>query len=244
MNKQLITICAEDEPLSRRRLERLINNRPELNLVASCSDAQSTYQAVTVHQPDLLVLDINMPGVSGMELAAVLKDQVRQPPQIIFITAHAEFAVKAFELQAIDYILKPYAKQRFDHAIDKALQQSVLPHHATEGVDRLVWKHHGRVKYIPYDQLESVTVNGKQVVISLKGQKLTMNDTLGRLLKLLPSPPFFRVSRQAVVNLDYVIQLEELFNDTAEITMISGAVIKASRRGRRHLRRLFENPKV
>ena len=243
MAERLITICADDEPLSRDRLARLLRERTELDVVAVCANAAEVQAALIDDSPDLLVLDIRMPGMSGVEVANSMRDHDGPTAQVVFVTAHAEPAVSAFDLGAVDYVLKPYSRARLDQAIDRVLERAekinVQPPWTT--VDRLPYRYNDRVQYIPFAELETITADGKSIIAGLRnGQELNINMSMKRAQELLPTPPFFRISRFSIVNLNYMQEMDELFNDTAEMHMRSGRMVHVSRRGRRQLRNCLE----
>lgn len=232
------TLCADDEPLSLDRLKRLLSARSDLKLCAACPNAEAVFKAVQKHRPHLLILDIRMPGMSGLELASTLNDLPGYNPQIIFVTAHADHAVEAFELTAVDYVLKPYHRERLDKAIDRALKWAGTV--TSQSADRFSYRHNGRIRYISFASVESIHAQGKKIVVVVNQNQIPINLSLKRALEVLPSPPFYQVSRSSIVNLDRVLEMEELFNDTAEMHMESGRRVKVSRRGRRALRNQLE----
>ena len=239
MTEPITTVCADDEPLSLDRLTRLLAGRSELDLRASCRNASEVVDALTEYHPELIVLDIKMPGLSGIELASHLRDASDDGPSVIFVTAHSEPAVQAFDLCAVDYVLKPYSRQRLDKAIDRFLAERCQLQLQGEkaNVDRFVFRDQGRVRLIPFNAVESVRSNGKRVIVDLhSGKSVDIALSMKEARRKLPAPPFYRVSRFAIVNLDHMIEMEELFNDTAQMRLRSGRDVAVSRRGRRLLR--------
>ena len=181
-----------------------------------------------------------MPGANGLELATTLADGPAGGPEIVFVTAFEEHAAQAFELAAADYVLKPYSKARLYQAVDRAIERLRGRRGPLAPVDRFSVRHNDRVRYVPFSRVESVHANGKNIVIIVDGQEVPIATSLRSAAERLPQPPFWQVSRFAVVNLDYVVELEELFNDTAEMRMRSGRRVHVSRRGRRALRDWLE----
>jgi len=232
----MITVCCDDEPLSLSRLQKLLCAHPRVTLKAACSRPEEALAAIKRHCADLAVLDIQMPGRSGLDLVKAFGPL---PPQIIFVTAHSKHAVEAFELAAVDYVLKPYSASRLEQALDRAYQRLQLDQERTV-VDRVACKDNGRVRYLAVDQIEAVRANAKNSLILTSGVAVPHHWSIGQALQRLPAPPFEPISRSVLVNMDRVAEMHELFNGCAEMHMRSGLVLPVCRRARRALRKRLQ----
>ncbi|HEU5365268.1 MAG TPA: response regulator, partial [Hanamia sp.] len=177
-------IIIDDEPLARGIVKEYLLSYPELNLAAECGDGFEGIKAIQQHQPDLIFLDIQMPKINGFEMLELIEN----PPAVIFTTAFDEFAIKAFESNAVDYLLKPFSKERFEKAIQKYLQQSnststqqVIEAAATSPLqqNRVVVKDGNKIKIIPVNRIHFLEAADDYVkIITTDGsflKKRTMN---------------------------------------------------------------------
>lgn len=187
-------IIIDDEPLALEILEHFISRIPQLELVAKCSNAIDAFKVLHEQQVDLMFLDIKMPGINGLDFAASLKN----PPAIIFTTAFAEHAVKGFELEAVDYLLKPITYERFEKSINKMLK--VWQPETEARKDYTYFKVSGRLVKIQHaDLLYAQSVKDYILICTQTGNHL-VHMTMKYLSDLLPSPAFLRVHRSYLVN--------------------------------------------
>jgi len=225
------TIIVEDEPLARERLRNLLGGDPEVEVVAECGDGRSAVAAVQEHRPDLLFLDIQLPERNGFEVLADLGEF--RPPAIIFVTAYDRFAVKAFEVHAIDYLMKPFDIDRFEQALARAKAQlqpredttsAAAPAASHEqrieelinslrpaepaGPRRISFKSSGKLIFLKTDEIDCVEAADNYIDIRAAGQVHRVRETLGSFETKLPNTNFLRISRSAVVNLDRIKELE------------------------------------
>ena len=195
-------ILIDDEPLALEVLEHFIIRTPELELVAKCDNALDAFKVLHDQVVDLMFLDIKMPGISGLDFVSSLKT----PPAVIFTTAFAEHAVKGFELEAVDYLLKPITFERFEKSIRKLLKMH-LPEPA-DVKDYIYFRVSGRlIKIFHSDLLYAQSVKDYILICTKSGNHLT-HMTMKYLAELLPSPPFLRVHRSYLVNRDAIYQVE------------------------------------
>jgi len=187
-------IIIDDEPLALEILEHFISRIPQLELVAKCSNAIDAFKVLHERQVDLMFLDIKMPGINGLDFAGSLKS----PPAIIFTTAFAEHAVKGFELDAVDYLLKPITYERFEKSINKMLK--VWQPETEARKDYTYFKVSGRLVKIQHaDLLYAQSVKDYILICTKTGNHL-VHMTMKYLSDLLPSPAFLRVHRSYLVN--------------------------------------------
>ncbi len=231
------TIIADDERPARDRLQRLLARDDRVRVLRSCADGPEVIEtirsAALAGAPiQLLFLDIQMPEVDGFGVLAALRDERLTPPEVVFVTAYDEYALRAFEAQAVDYLLKPFSDERFHAALDRALRhvrshdagrvvsqiQSLLdgrsqtPPAAAEAraIDRLVVRGAGRVRLVPVDQISWIKAEGMYVRVHLRdGAALLHRALLGSLERTLDPHRFVRIHRSAMVNIDLVAELRQ-----------------------------------
>jgi two-component system, LytTR family, response regulator len=244
-NASITGLIVDDEPLARRRLRELIREVPWLNSVGEATSGRTAIAAIDELQPDLVFLDVQLPGCSGLEVLA----RVRHRPAVIFTTAHDQFAVSAFELAALDYLLKPFGRERFGRAIERArplLERSEAESTAerarevlTAGpVPRLFVRDAGRIVPIRVSSIERLQACDDSVIVHAGGRRFRLNMPLSDLEGRLDPQVFVRVHRSHVVNLDHVASWTPYDGSRFQIALRSGATIMASRQRSRMLRDL------
>ena len=238
-------LIVEDEPLARRRLRELIRDVRWLQCLGEASSGRAAIAAIDELQPDLVFLDVQLPGVSGIEVLS----RVRHKPAVIFTTAHDQFAVTAFEIGAIDYLLKPFGRERFGRAIERArpMLERQVGAQTTERarevlkegrIPRLFVREAGRIVPIRVASIEWLEACDDYVIVHTQGRSLRMNVPLSDLERRLDPVVFVRVHRSHVVNLDHVVSWMPYDGSRFQITLRSGTTIMASRQRSRLLRDL------
>lgn len=236
-------LIVEDEPLARRRLGELVRGVPWLRCLGEATNGRAAIAAIDELQPDLIFLDIRLPGVSGIDVLS----RIRHAPSVIFTTAHDQFAVTAFELGALDYLLKPFGRERFTRALERARPhlerqagvgasdraREVL----TEGpVPRLFVREAGRIVPIRAAAVEWLQACDDFVVVHTGGRRFRLNLPLADLERRLDPRVFVRIHRSHVVNLDHVASWTPYDGSRFQITLRNGTTIMASRQRSRMLR--------
>jgi two-component system LytT family response regulator len=248
MNASASTVTAlivEDEPLARRRLRQLMRDVPWLECIGEATTGRAAIGAIDELQPDLVFLDIRLPGVSGIDVLS----RVRHTPAVIFTTAHDQFAVTAFELGAVDYLLKPFGRDRFGKALERArplLERQVGAATAertrevfSQGpIPRLFVREAGRIVPITVASIEWLQACDDFVLVHTGGRQYRVNVPLSDLEKRLDPQVFVRVHRSHVVNMDHVASWMPYDGSRFQITLRNGATIMASRQRSRALRDL------
>lgn len=205
----LNTLIIDDEPLALDVLETYIGKMPELNLVAKCSNALEANELLRKHQIDLIYLDIQMPQLSGVEFIKTLSN----PPLFIFTTAFSNYAVEGFELNAIDYLLKPISIDRFMKATNKALEQFELRkredgpdngQHEVEGADFFFVKADKKLVKIKYNEILYIEGLKDYVIIRLEQGRVVTLQTMKSLEEKLPLAMFKRIHRSYIVSIDKI----------------------------------------
>jgi len=244
------TIIIDDEPLAREIVKSYASGIGTLNIIAECGDGFEALRQIQVHKPDLLFLDIQMPKLDGFELLEVLE----YSPVIIFTTAYDQFAIKAFEMNAVDYLLKPFSKERFESAVNKALQKinvektvavdliENLKDHAQESrgaLDRVVTRLGSKVTVIPVDRIWYIESADDYVMIYSELGNHLKEKTMKYFEEHLPTNNFVRIHRGSIINLAQIAAIEPYTKDTHIVTLKCGAKLRASAEGYKKLRALL-----
>lgn len=235
-------LIAEDEPLTRARLARLLAAEPDLDLLASCADGLSTVAAVREHRPELLFLDVAMPGADGFEVLRALSTIASRPaaPALIFVTAFSGFAARAFDVEAVDYVLKPFDAARLGRAVARARRAlalragQVAP--PSPPPERLPVRLDDRVLLLDVATIDYLNALGNYVEIHAAGKSYLVRETLGALAQRLGTAEFQRIHRSTVVRLSRVRELAPLFRGECQVTLADGTRLVAARRHRTRLR--------
>jgi two-component system, LytTR family, response regulator len=215
---KLRVIVADDEPLARERIRALLAEEPEFEIVMECANGVQTVKAAQEHRPDLLFLDVQMPRFNGFEVIEVLApDHV---PAVIFTTAHDEYAIRAFEVNALDYLLKPFTEARFKAALQRARRQLEQAHQSRPDprLASLVNYVHGagpeskrilirspeRILFLKPDEINHVEAAGNYVILHVGNERHILRETTATMEARLAAAGFMRISRSLIVNLAYI----------------------------------------
>lgn len=251
-------IIADDEPLARRRVRQLLSRHGDIVVVAETRNGLETEQAVRRFKPDLVFLDIEMPGLDGFEV--IKKIGVKEMPPVIFVTAHDEFAVRAFETHALDYLVKPLQLGRFGEALDRIRERvrSARAHDLSQKLSALlaarekerakqsiIVRTSTRELIIDSDEIDWIEADGYYAAIHARNCRHLIRESLDSLTKRLDSSQFIRVHRSAIVNVNRVVEVRHEGSETVLI-LAKGNKVPVSRRRyqstRRILRRLEDRP--
>ncbi|QLG46020.1 LytR/AlgR family response regulator transcription factor [Costertonia aggregata] len=227
------TVLVEDSRLARNELKELIKNFDELELVGEAENVDKGFELIKNTQPDLLLLDINMPEKDGFELLEML-DEV---PITVFTTAYDEYAIKSFEYNALDYLLKPINKKRFKKAIDKVklkLEPTIEPN--TSSAEKLTMasqifiKDGERCWLVKIGEISHFEIVGNYTRVFFQNEKPMLYKSLNQVEEKLPEQNFFRANRQQIINTNYVQNVVPWFNGKLKLTMKNNDEIEVSRR--------------
>jgi len=251
------TLIADDEAPARARLRQLLKADTDFEIAAECSNGREAVQVILEQKPDLVFLDVQMPMLSGLDVCEAISSAPK-PPLIIFVTAYDEYALKAFEFHAIDYLLKPFDRERFqktlDHARDQILHARGLPagqrldaflEDLRSGFmrnDRLVFKENGRVIFVRSETIDWIEADGNYVRLHAGANSHYIRGTLARLEGQLPPAKFMRISRSVVVNLDRIKELQPLFYGDYAVILVNGSRLNMSRNYRDRVESLLARP--
>jgi len=233
------TILIDDESLARDIVKHYLNDFPDIEVVAECSDGFEGIKAITQHQPDFIFLDIQMPKINGFEMLEL----VEKPPAVIFTTAFDEYAIKAFEVNAIDYLLKPIEKSRFDQAVQKiAAKLSSLDTAATQELlesaamspaqhNRVVVKKNGVIKIIAVADIHYLEADDDYVKLSTTEGVFHKNKTMSFFERTLDASQFIRIHRSYMINLAQVTKIELKEKDSYIVLLKSDIWLPVSKTG-------------
>lgn len=240
-------IIIDDEMLARSIVVEYLQSHPELQLVQECNDGFEGIKAIMEHKPDLIFLDIQMPKINGFEMLELIE----QPPAVIFTTAFDEYAIKAFETHAVDYLLKPFSKERFDKAIQKWLDQKpATAAAATETLletasltpgqnQRIVVKNGAKIKIIPVHEVLYLEAADDYVKIHTADSYYLKNKTMAHFEKALDAQQFARCHRSYMVNVQHIARIDPYEKDGHLAILKSGAKVPVSKTGYVKLRQVL-----
>jgi two-component system LytT family response regulator len=235
-------LIIDDEPLARMVVKEYLQTfDTDIIVLNECGDGFEGLKAIREHQPDLIFLDVQMPKINGFEMLEL----VEQPPQVIFTTAFDEYAIKAFETHAVDYLLKPFSRERFNKAIDKYLAQSNVSKPAAKPTDalletaaqspaqheRIVVKTGTKVKIIPVQDIEYLAADDDYVSIYTPEGSFLKNKTMSFFEQTLDARHFARVHRSYIVSIAQITRIDPYEKDAHLAILKSGARIPVSKAG-------------
>jgi two-component system LytT family response regulator len=238
-------VIVDDEPLARQGLAAHLADRGDVVVVASCADGFEALRAVRDHEPDLVFVDVQMPEMTGFDLVRQIDADAM--PAVVFVTAHDEFALEAFEAAAIDYVLKPLEEDRIARAVERARRLMDTPDGTRDALRDLLHRvreraeperHASRLKvrsgdhihFIRVDEVEWFEAEGNYVVLHHGGEEARIRSTLTGLEEALDPDRFVRVHRSVIVNLDHLDEVQPWFSGDYLAIMKSGEQIRVSRR--------------
>lgn len=231
-------ILIDDEPLARQLIGAMLKNNNNFNVVCECSDGFEGFKAIQEHQPDLIFLDVQMPRLNGFEMLELIDT----PPSVIFSTAFDQYAIKAFEAKAVDYLLKPVTKERFETAIEKYLQQAtskptvetyqnLAEEHVSGYQHRIVVKDNGVIRIIPGNDILYIEANDDYIRIFTKDGHFLKKSTLKRIENSFDPERFIRVHRSYIVPVSQLVKIEPYEKDSHLALLQSGARVPVSKSG-------------
>ncbi len=248
------TLIVDDEPIARDRVRRMLLEEKEVEIVGECGNGAEAVVFINKNQPDLVFLDIQMPEMTGFEaLQSIASDKI---PVIIFVTAYDQYAIQAFDVHALDYLLKPFNRQRFGRAVERAREQiektqvgkiderlvSLLSDLKTSKkyLERLVVKSVGRVFFLRTEELDWIEAAGNYAKLHVGREGHLIRETMNGLEAKLNPDKFLRIHRSTLVNIDRIKELHPLFSGDYAVMLKNGVELTLSRNYRDRLLELFE----
>ncbi|HEX2855615.1 MAG TPA: LytTR family DNA-binding domain-containing protein [Opitutaceae bacterium] len=244
--KTLRTLLVDDEPLARERLRSFLKSEPAVEVIGECGSGTEAIAAIRRDAPDLVFLDMQMPGCNGLQVLAEFPEEKR--PAVIFATAHEEFAVDAFEVAAVDYLLKPFDRERLQQALRRA--QEHLRRGAGQGTgearaataagrnDRIAVKADGRLVFLKPEEIVRVEAADNYVMLHLTSGRLMLRETMTAIETRLGTVNFARVNRSAIVNVDQIREIQPAQHGDYTVVLRDGTKLPLSRSLRGQLDRL------
>jgi len=245
----------DDESLARERIREMLEGDPEIEIVGDCANGKEAIQAISKLKPDLIFLDVEMPGIDGFQVLQSL--ETAEMPVVIFVTAYDQYAVRAFDTFALDYLLKPFDRERFERSVRRAKTQllkisdsmnerilSALEQIKTRPVhlERLVIKMNGHVFFIKAAEIDWLEAEGNYVRLHSGKESYLLRDTISALEAQLDPKQFLRVHRSAIVNIDRIQELQPWFHGEYRIILREGVQLTLSRSYREKLHELLGRP--
>jgi len=214
----------DDEPLARLNLSSLLEPEPDFELVGECSDAVSAVAAIAQGRLQLVFLDVQMPGQSGFDVLGAVPEAAL--PAVVFVTAHQEFAVRAFEAQALDYLLKPFRRERFQTALDRARARvlgKAAPRAAVNSeTDRMAVKCGNRLVFVALEEIDFIRAAANYVSLQIGEQVYEVREKIGEIAGRLPAGRFMRIHRSYVVRLAHIHALYPVGGGEYMVALRSG----------------------
>ena len=244
---RITAVIVDDEELARSVLREYLAAHPEVEIVAECSNGFEAVKAVSEFAPDLLFLDIQMPKLNGFEVLEL----IGQGPGIVFVTAYDQYALRAFEVHAVDYLLKPFTPERLSEALDRARQRmerneaSPVPElvketrAAAKPIERVLVKDGARVHVIPVEKIDYIEAQDDYVGIRAGGKEYLKQDTMAEFESLLDPERFIRIHRSYILNIDRLMRLEPYAKDSRVAVLSDGTQLPVSRAGYARLKPLL-----
>jgi two-component system LytT family response regulator len=241
--RKLTVVVADDEPLARERVLSLLAAEPDMEVVAQCRDGEEAVRAISERRPDLVLLDIQMPRMDGFDvIGAIGADRM---PALIFVTAFDTHAIRAFEVRALDYLLKPFDRERFSSALRRARTQIDAQADGDLGrrlaalmkdlkretplSDRLVVKSGGRLFFLRADEIDWIEAAGNYVRLHVGTQAHLLRETMNAIESRLDPERFFRIHRSRIVNVERIQEMQPWLNGEYSIVLRTGARLTISR---------------
>lgn len=221
------TYLLDDEPLAVAELKAMLANHKELDIIGTSNDPETAVKELNASSPDLLFLDINMPGMNGFQVL----EQLENVPEVIFVTAYDEFAIKAFEINALDYLLKPLSQERLKESLEKALKRlDTGKVQKLQSDQRIFIKDGEACHFVPIPEIEWMESVGNYVQVYYSKGRPLLHRSLNYLEERLPADIFFRANRQSIFNVKYVSDIQPYFNNSLQVVLKSGQKLEMSQR--------------
>jgi len=237
-------VIVDDEPPARAKLLRFLAPLPEFRVVAEADSVETAVAQITAHRPDVVYLDVQLGDRSGFEVIEAIRGQVSA--HIVFTTAYSEYAVKAFDVQALDYLLKPFDRDRFLRSAERVKSELADPDQGDfeERVRRvlaalpgqpaplkqILIRDRARAYFIPVDSIDRISASGNYVEIHAAGKVHLVREPLAKLIAQLDAGEFIRVHRAHVVKLSFIAELQPMFHGDFELLLRNGERLPLSRR--------------
>ncbi|MEO8648804.1 MAG: LytTR family DNA-binding domain-containing protein [Acidobacteriota bacterium] len=249
------TMIVDDEPLARDRVRRFLRDEDDIQVIGECGNGREAIERIVKEGPDLVFLDIQMPEKEGFDVVRELAG--KSLPTIIFVTAYDHYAIQAFDVHALDYLLKPFNRERMHRAVararehiqnklagdlDKRLELLISDLRSEKKyLDRLVVKSNGRVFFLKADEVDWIEAAGNYVNLHIGTESHLIRETMNGIEAKLDPAKFLRIHRSTVVNIDKIKELHPMFSGDYAVILRNGTELALSRNYRERFNELFEN---
>jgi len=249
-------LVVDDEPLARELLRGMLEAHPGIEVVAECGDGRAALRAIKRHDPDLVFLDVEMPKMNAFDMVQELDPGTM--PEIVFVTAYDRYALRAFEVHALDYLLKPFDEERLDNALRRARDHLGRSDRGEELArvlalledigarerypDRIAIRRSDRTILQPVSEIDWLEADGKHVKVHVGGKTFSIREAMTRIERLLDPRRFLRVSRSAIVNVDRIREVQPWFHGDHVVVLQGGDQVTTTRTYRSAVNRLLESP--
>lgn len=231
--RKIRTLIVDDEPPARRNLALLLQKEPEIEIIGECGSGKDALAAIRSLSPDLLFLDVQMPECDGFDVLEMLGSKA--PAAIIFVTAYDQYALRAFDAGALDYLLKPFDNPRFERAIARAKDKIRLSRHAPPKTDRLAIKAAGQVSFVKISEIDWIEADDYYACLHVGARNHLLRRTLTELEQDLDPALFCRIHRSAIVNIERIRTLKLNSEGEYNVVLENGSELRLSRRHRKDL---------
>jgi two-component system, LytTR family, response regulator len=252
----LRTLIVDDEPLARERVRMMLGMHDDVAVIGEVGDGQQAIDAIRQERPDLVFLDVQMPSVDGFGVLRALEGEIM--PYVVFVTAYDQYALRAFEVHALDYVLKPFNAERFSQALQRARSAIARRDDLDGSVDkdrlrslvasltaeqrekqRIVVKSSGRVFFVKVDDIDWIEAEGNYVRLHMGAQSHLLRETMKGMESVLDTSQFIRIHRSTIVNADRIRELQPLFHGEYAVILRDGTRLVASRGPDNRLKKLL-----
>ncbi|MEX2115912.1 MAG: LytTR family transcriptional regulator DNA-binding domain-containing protein [Bacteroidota bacterium] len=248
------TLIIDDEQLARERLLSLLESDPDIEIIGECSSGKEAIAAIKSESPDLVFLDVQMPEGDGFDVLESI--DFHTMPIVVFVTAYDQYAIRAFDVHALDYLLKPFDQNRFEQALVRAKSEVVLRNNTNvnqkllsmlehieshkKNLDRILVKSSGKVFFLKFDEIDWVESAGNYVKLYVGSESHLLRETMSEMERKLGNEKFVRIHRTVIVNLDRIKELQPWFNGEYIVILNNGMKLTASRGYKKKLSEVFQ----
>jgi two-component system LytT family response regulator len=251
--RRIRALIVDDEPLARRKIRRMLAHDPEVEILGDCANGREAIAAISTQNPDLIFLDVQMPEIDGFDVLESIP--TAGMPFVIFVTAYDQYALRAFEVSAVDYLVKPFDRRRFEKSLQRAkarlatergsdLNQQTLAlleelKARSNHVERLVIKAGGRAFFLKTEEIDWIEAEGKYVRLHVGKESYLLREAIGSMEGQLDPKKFPRIHRSTIVNIERVRELQPWFHNEYRVILKDGTELMLSRSCRKRLGELL-----
>jgi len=251
--RRIRALIVDDEPLARRKIRRMLAHDPEVEILGDCANGREAIAAITTNHPNLVFLDVQMPEIDGFDVLESIPPA--EMPFVIFVTAYDQYALRAFEVSAVDYLVKPFDRRRFEKALQRAksrfatergsdLNQQTLAlleelKARSSHIERLVIKAGGRAFFLKTEEIDWIEAEGKYVRLHVGKESYLLREAIGSMESQLDPKKFPRIHRSTIVNIERVRELQPWFHNEYRVILKDGTELMLSRSCRKRLGELL-----